>query len=1237
MKKLLVLLISILMSVALLTPISADGEDSTIVSETPSSENVVSDEEFTEASDEKILGDSELDEQIETEEMNSDTLKVDESKKEANIVKKQDQESNNVLVDNEIVTESNDIDVQNALVTLTKRDMKIGDFGSISDAILEVEDYDYKTNKDTYTISLNSDIKEDVFIPANKKITIDLCGHEITNINDHTITNNSSMATITDSSDDSSGIVDNISDEKAAIYSTASLTLKGGNYTRSMENSTTDSDGGNSYNVIYSEAKITISNGAKVYFSKTNPGYYSDLVYCSDSLTLRDSELRGGKSTVNISDSSSNNYLYAGAKIIQNTEGNVCINANDNFKLYDDDTILVESTNGIAILVNYKKGGSVTFYGGTIKGRDGAVVFDSNDAWTKLPTMYLGQTKSDVRPVFEITKDDAENKLIEAIEGMTVRFNNAIFKGLNEDEKDRIINIEPTLPSSGDKDIVYKASLGGFTIDYPEGEEVVSVLDKNGDTHYYSTINQMIENLTSGSSITLLSDIKLTSTVVFKDVVDITIDLNGHSFDGNGLEETIKIQNTSNTASQTSESAYFNFINNGESVSNISGEIPIYVNSYSQPLKISICDNVDLKTESLNKLYLTGEAYMEYNDTNLALFKNGMYSAVNGGENRIYGSFSSAADFSEDKVATLLNDYEGTTVISGDGILDLNQKTFTHTGSSDMISVDISNGELWIMNGKLISNEGHGAFFLYSTNNPTNTTLVLENVEMTVSGEDKYGIVSNGQDIDNYLRLIDSTLSVPNGTGIYFPSTGSVTIENSVIDAKYVGIQMCAGDLTVKGNETSITASSTPIEKTGDGVIADGSAISIVKRDGYQELGNIVIEDGNFVSKNSESVKTYEFNSTDGEVEWKESNEKVKIQGGTYSDISPIKNLDVEADIDIKLEKDQILDEVLTIPQGTVVNLDTNGKNITPVEGNDSSDVVVNGTLNIKNTSSEEGSLSDLKIETSSDGVVVATGPNNPLANDNVVDNSNLIIGANIEFGSLDRIEEGEAIKLEISQDEKLELVNLVNNLANMSENELIAGLYMDASDAASFEKAKVSDLTLTVSVTSPLPDDNDVKRLDSALDDSRDTLLAYAQISLILNDANGDEVAVIRKLPEQNDIDVKITVSDPKTDGTYMAMSIHRSSDTDTTGSMVTNNGTLSGDIVTYSLDKFSTFVFIHRAPVSSSGNTKPDHSFRPSPSKDLPSNTKECVAEFGDAYVWSDEYDACVIKFMIVPTSAR
>ena len=46
----------------------------------------------------------------------------------------------------------------------------------------------------------------------------------------------------------------------------------------------------------------------------------------------------------------------------------------------------------------------------------------------------------------------------------------------------------------------------------------------------------------------------------------------------------------------------------------------------------------------------------------------------------------------------------------------------------------------------------------------------------------------------------------------------------------------------------------------------------------------------------------------------------------------------------------------------------------------------------------------------------------------------------------------------------------------------------------------------------------------------------------------------------------------------------------------------------------------------------------YRPSsPSKDLPSNTKECQKEFGDEYIWSDEYDACVIKFMIPDTATR
>ncbi len=57
---------------------------------------------------------------------------------------------------------------------------------------------------------------------------------------------------------------------------------------------------------------------------------------------------------------------------------------------------------------------------------------------------------------------------------------------------------------------------------------------------------------------------------------------------------------------------------------------------------------------------------------------------------------------------------------------------------------------------------------------------------------------------------------------------------------------------------------------------------------------------------------------------------------------------------------------------------------------------------------------------------------------------------------------------------------------------------------------------------------------------------------------------------------------------------------------------------------------------PVTQEKPSRP--TYRPSsPSKDLPSNTKECQKEFGDEYIWSDEYDACVIKFMIVDTSTK
>ena len=47
---------------------------------------------------------------------------------------------------------------------------------------------------------------------------------------------------------------------------------------------------------------------------------------------------------------------------------------------------------------------------------------------------------------------------------------------------------------------------------------------------------------------------------------------------------------------------------------------------------------------------------------------------------------------------------------------------------------------------------------------------------------------------------------------------------------------------------------------------------------------------------------------------------------------------------------------------------------------------------------------------------------------------------------------------------------------------------------------------------------------------------------------------------------------------------------------------------------------------------------SIRPSKPKDeLPTNTDECQDKFGEDYIYSDEYDACIIRYMIPDTSVR
>lgn len=237
----------------------------------------------------------------------------------------------------------------------------------------------------------------------------------------------------------------------------------------------------------------------------------------------------------------------------------------------------------------------------------------------------------------------------------------------------------------------------------------------------------------------------------------------------------------------------------------------------------------------------------------------------------------------------MLRDYTtGSTFNSGTiaRTVDLAGHTWTCTGTdanSAAFEINNPNATLTVKNGKVVSSQLVGLIpsAMGGTIKYDNSSLVFDGVVMTTTA--RSGIETNGNNTNDTVTLRNSTLNVPNGFGIYFPSSGTLTIDNSVINAKTMGVQVCAGSLNISGAGTAITVSGDGIDKTiNDGAIEDGAAISIVNRTGYKGLSKIEVEGGKFTAKgDNAAVKAYN---------WKEltpsdftQNDKVSVSGGTFS------------------------------------------------------------------------------------------------------------------------------------------------------------------------------------------------------------------------------------------------------------------------------------------------------------------------------------------------------------------
>ena len=221
--------------------------------------------------------------------------------------------------------------------------------------------------------------------------------------------------------------------------------------------------------------------------------------------------------------------------------------------------------------------------------------------------------------------------------------------------------------------------------------------------------------------------------------------------------------------------------------------------------------------------------------------------------------------------------------------VDLNGHTWTCTGTdanSAAFEINYPNAMLTVKNGKVVSSQLVGLIpsAMGGTITYDNSSLVFDGVEMTTTA--RSGIETNGNNTNDTVTLKNSTLNVPNGFGIYFPSSGKLTIDKSTINAKTMGVQVCSGSLSINDG-SAITVTGDAVPKTeNDGAIQDGAAISIVNRIGYKGLGDVTVTGGKFTAKaGNDAIKAYNW-ANNAATEFT-ANDKVAVSGGTFSSAVP--------------------------------------------------------------------------------------------------------------------------------------------------------------------------------------------------------------------------------------------------------------------------------------------------------------------------------------------------------------
>ena len=370
------------------------------------------------------------------------------------------------------------------------------------------------------TVKLVANTAEDIKIPADKDITLDLGNSKLTNKSGDTITvEKGGKLSISDSV--GTGVVDNTSHGKGAIVNSGEVTLNGGTFKRSAEKGTYSpyGNGGNSWYTIANYGTMEINTGVTV----ENAGGYSSMIR------------NGGDATADCNLTIRGGNFAGGINTVKNDSFGVLTINGGNF-----------SNTAQYVIMNWNK---AEITAGTFQTLD-----------TASAVLFISAYGDDANTTGELSISGGEFKHASDTQEMIVDHYDASNRGTAAVTGGRFdADISKYIPSD------YVQSADGTVEKLGESNAVAKV----GDT-YYKTLAEAVAAAQSGETVKLLHDIDFgTDRLTIKKAI--TLDLAGHKITTNNSVCTLYFAKTATVTDSVGNGKIENTYGTANGISIVSG------------------------------------------------------------------------------------------------------------------------------------------------------------------------------------------------------------------------------------------------------------------------------------------------------------------------------------------------------------------------------------------------------------------------------------------------------------------------------------------------------------------------------------------------------------------------------------------------------------------------------------------------------------------------------------------